>query len=341
MRLKLLLAVVVALALAPATAHATIVFESGRTAPSVWAADNDGSNPRKLAKGSMPRIAPDGSAVVYVTRLTRARPEPELREIPVDGGTPKTLVTRWQYGSFDWSDDGRYIVAAGGRLNQPTKLYLIDRQTGTSTVVARGFFDGASFSPDSTQLVFAKRDKDTELFPDVNLFTVPVTGGTPIQITTDGKSEFPVWGPQRIAYSRYHRPRGKHAKDDGPKVNLFTINPDGSGRVQLTHDKVPFLLFGLTPTAWSQDGTELLAQFSGQDTTYAVTVDPTTGTERLVAPKRRGFVGTALSKDGKTILGFTSGFDPDPRFTQVATTPYAGGRISVLIAKSSFPDWDF
>ena len=332
----ILLSLLVALLL-PTAAGATMVFESGNLKRAVWVAEDDGANPHKLVKGNAPHIAPDGTAVVYIADI--AENDTKLNEIPIDGGTPETLLHRWQYGTFDWSDDGRYIVATAGRFNRPSKLVLIDRQTGTNRTIARGFFDGASFAPDSTALVYARRASDIKLFPEINLFTVPVAGGEPTQITTDGKSQYPLWGPQRIAYSRYHKPKGKHANDDGPKANLFLVNPDGSGRTQLTHDKVGFLLYGLSATAWSQDGTKLLAQFGGQDTSYAVTVDPQTGEERLPARRRRGFVGTALSKDGSTILGYTGGFDPVPQLTQIATTPYDGGPLSVLIAKSAFPEW--
>ena len=53
-----------------------------------------------------------------------------------------------------------------------------------------------------------------------------------------------MWGPDKIAYARYSRPKGKRRKEDGPKYNLHTLNPDGSGHRALTRDKVPFLLPG-------------------------------------------------------------------------------------------------
>jgi hypothetical protein len=68
-------------------------------------------------------------------------------------------------------------------------------------------------------------------------------------------------------------------------------------------------------------------------------VDPATGAERIVGTRRKGFVGTALSKDGTTILGYTNGASGDARLNQVATAGYTGGRISVLVGKSGYPDW--
>ena len=75
---------------------------------------------------------------------------------------------------------------------------------------------------------------------------------------------------------------------------------------------MPFLLTGLVPTAWSADGSRLLTQFGGQDTTYAVTVSPATGRERIVGKASQGIVATGLSRDGSTILGYTGGAAEEP-----------------------------
>jgi hypothetical protein len=147
---------------------------------------------------------------------------------------------------------------------------------------------------------------------------------------------YPLWGPQRIAYVRYRRPA---RRVDSPKFNLWLLHPDGTARTQLTHDKVPFLLTGLTPTAWSADGTRLLAQFGGQDTTYAVTVDPATGAERVIGSKSQGFRATGLSRDGSTIIGSSGGFEFGGH-AQIVTAPYGGGGTEVLIARGRSPDWN-
>ena len=48
----------------------------------------------------------------------------------------------------------------------------------------------------------------------------------------------------------------------------------------------------------------LLAEFGGQDTSYAETVNPGTGAHRpVVRPAEDGFVGSDLTADGSTILG--------------------------------------
>ena len=94
---------------------------------------------------------------------------------------------------------------------------------------------------------------------------------------------------------------------------------------------------------WSQDGTELLATFGGQDTFYGVQVDPATGDESKLPSLRRGryplpTIPAALSRDGSTILG--SAAPADAFDGTVVTLPYAGGKPTVLVKHALDPDWN-
>jgi len=117
------------------------------------------------------------------------------------------------------------------------------------------------------------------------------------------------------------------------------MDPSGGKVKRLTHTKVDPLLSGLSPTEWSANGRQLLAEFGGQDTSYAVTVNPKTGAERALTREREvGFVGIAISKDGRFVLGSLGGFEPGPRH-RVVSIPYAGGKPKVLASNASEPDW--
>jgi Tol biopolymer transport system component len=332
-----LVAAVLAL-VSPALAHATVAYVKGINKPAVYVANDDGSGARRLAVGDNPHVSPDGQTIVYVTGI--AQGTARLRAQPAAGGPVRTLLSNWSFGVFDWSDDGRWIITMGGRLNGKQKLVLIDMTTGTSRTIARGFFSGGSFSPASDQVVYAEIHSDRQLFSKSNLYTAPVAGGPSHGLTHHGHALDPVWGPTDVAYSHWARPTGKHRHEDGPKYNIWLIKPDGSGDHALTHDHVPFLLSGLSPVDWSADGTKLLTQFGGQDTAYAVTVDPATGHERVVGKKSQSIVGTRLSKDGSTILAFTGGAGEDPRLENVIAVPYGGGAATRLAKGAAFPDWN-
>ena len=325
--------IAIALLVVAAPAQASIVFEKGISQRSVYIAGDDGSGVRKLAAGTQAHLSPDGTAVIYVAGADGD--DPRLEEIPAAGGAPKVLLSHVVFGAFAWSPDGRYVAQTSGPLNGKSTLNLIDRGTGTSRAIATGYFFGVSFSPQSDRLVYGVARSNRSIFASTDLFIAPTVPGLPLALRSDGRSEYPVWGPQKIAYTHWKRPA---RKQDGPKFDLAVINPDGTGAVQLTHDKVPFLLSGLTPVDWSADGTRLLAQFGGQDTAYVETVNPSTGKEKLIGSRSEGFIASGLSADGTTILGSSGGeIFAGPGY--VVTAPYTGGKTTHLV-KGESPDWN-
>ncbi|MGZ6589806.1 MAG: hypothetical protein ACXVHX_36800, partial [Solirubrobacteraceae bacterium] len=127
--------------------------------------------------------------------------------------------------------------------------------------------------------------------------------------------------------------------NDAPKQDLYLIKPSGPGLHRLTHTNPGYLLSGLSPTAWSADGRRLLAEFSGQDTSYAETVDPRTGRVRLVGTLAQSLIGWGLSRNGKSILATTGG--PDPNDSDVVAVPYTGGGTPRVLARHAhYPSWN-
>jgi Tol biopolymer transport system component len=333
MRRLLLLIPAVSAALALASpAGATLVFSRWTTTPSVWVANDDGSGQRRLAAGTNPAVSPDGQTVVYMTNGDRA----QLRAVPAAGGASWTVLRNLTFGPLAFSPDGRTIATTTGDGISRQRLVLVDVATGATRPVATGWFAGVSFAPAGDRLLYGRSAAERAFAPS-DVWSVPVTGGAPQNLTRDGHSLFPVWGPTQVAYTRWSRPTGPNRRLGGPTYNLSLMNPDGSGARRLTDDRVDYLLAGLTPTAWSADGTRLLAQFGGQDTAYAVTVDPVTGRERVLGPRgENGLQAVGLSADGSTVLG-TLGYLGE--VGDVVTMPYGGGRSTVLARKANSPGW--
>jgi Tol biopolymer transport system component len=330
------------LAAGAAPAGATIAYEkSPNTAkPSIWVANDDGTGQRLLAGGSQggdgPVIAPDGSAVLFASRGSR-HANPSLRLVPSAGGAIRTIGHN-NDGSYVWSPNSKTIAAILGGTPDTDKLVLIDGATGASRTVVAGNITGLSFSPDSTRLAFSRARQTRGVLPRADVYTVPVAGGTPTAITTNHSSDSPVWGPKSIAYVSYRKP-ARH--NDGPKGNVFLMNPDGSGKHQLTHIKAPFLLTGPFPLQWSNDGTRLLGQYGGQDTEYGLGIDPSTGkvhTFSFVRAIKYGLVAGGISQDGSTVIGATGGFDPGGHH-DVVTVPWGGGATTVVIKNALSPTW--
>jgi Tol biopolymer transport system component len=335
---------VAALLAVPASASATLVFSRNPLNPSVWSAADNGSGAHRLASGSHPRISPDGQIVAFLHQGKGRSSQPELMLAPANGSAPVSrLASGWrEVFVFDWSPDSASIATVLGPELGPKRLVLIDVVTGAQQTIARGFFSGVSFAPEGGQLVYSRAA--SEDFPprsDVYRYDIPIGEpirfAPPVRLTHDQRSLDPLWGPNdRIVFVKQ---LGTKRRKYGPKNELFLMNPAGKGVRRLTHTKVDPLLQGLYPTAWSESGNQLLAEFNGQDTSYAVTVNPRTGAQRPVTKAReQGFAGTALSADGKSILGMTGGFEPGPGH-KVLSIPYGGGKPTLLAKNAFAPDW--
>ncbi|HEX6205361.1 MAG TPA: hypothetical protein VFZ29_06090 [Solirubrobacterales bacterium] len=342
---KLLLpALVIAALLAlPAGASATLSYVKNPFNSTVFVANDDGSGAKKVEAGHNPHVAPNGLSIAYLHE--GAKNAQELKLAPATGGPGKTLMTNLREAFYlAWSPDSKTIAALRGPEIGKRKLVAIDVASGLQSVIAQGYFSGFSFSPDGTEIAYSVAQ--SEKYPprsDVFTFPVPIPGVVnvrapePVRLTKDHRSSQPLWGPQKIVFVKTLDAKKRQY---GPKNELFLMNPQGKQVKRLTHTKVPPLLQGLFPTDWSANGARLLTEFQGQDTSYAVVVNPKTGAQRPVAGTgESGFVGTDLSADGSTVLGFNGGFDPGIRNHKVQTVPYGGGKPKTLVKEAYEPSW--
>lgn len=325
------------LAALPAAASANIAFVRGFANQTVYTANDDGSGVKKVAKGGEPHISPDGASLIYHAEGPGHRPEMKLTT--VGGGAGKTLMTNWQEPfEVKWSPDSEFILAErGGELGK-RKLVLITVATGSQKVLDSGFFAGFSFDPEGKEVVYAKTNT-MKFPPKIDVYKVSAAGGKPVALTKDHISEFPLWGPngQIVFVKLLEGSKRQYA----PKNELFLMNENGKGVKRLTHTKVGQLLMGLTPTQWSANGNRLLAQFGGQDTTYAVGVNVRTGAQRpILEATEQGLLGVALSANGQTVYGATGGFEPSgPK--HVVSVPWNGGNPKVLVNNALLPSFSF
>jgi Tol biopolymer transport system component len=320
-------------AIAPATALAAtparIAYVTGLagTRPQVRVADADGGGDRRLGPGIDALISPDGVNVAIVTPFERAGTSLVLR--PTSGGEARTLLEPTDsLSQLTWSPDGTRLAVVANMK----RLLVVDITSGERRLVARGQVQGVSFSPQGDRIAYAS-SRTLKPSARVNVFVAALDGSGTHAITHDGRSLYPLWGPTRIAFS-HERLR----RFDAPVFQLRVMDPDGDGVRQLTHMRIPRLVSGLTATAWSADGSRLLAEYGGQDTSDAWTVDVAGGRARDLTGRLDGVIGRGLSADGTTVLVQRGYFD-DPRHQSVATVPFSGGRATVLVRHGSAPSW--
>ncbi len=318
-----------------------MAFVRGAATQTVYTANDNGKGVKKVDKGSNPKVAPDGDSLVYWHEGSGHRPEMKLAE--VGGGAGQTLMTNWQEPfELKWSPDSEFVLAErGGELGK-RKLVLITVATGAQKVLASGYFIGFGFDPEGKEVVYAKASKETNFPPHSDIYRVAAAGGKATQLTRDHLSEYPLWGPTgRIAFVKL---LGAKTRRYAPKNELYLMNPNGKGVKRLTHTNVGQLLQGLFPTAWSANGNRLLAQFGGEDTSYAVGVNVQTGAQSPILKGRQpgltGLIGAALSSSGKTVYGSTGGFETGEK-ENVVSVPWSGGRPKILVRNASSPSWSF
>jgi Tol biopolymer transport system component len=335
--LAALVAVTALLAL-PAAAQATLVYVKNPMNPAVFAANDNGGGAFKVGPGSNPTVSPDGDVIAYQHESSDGKRQ--LKLAAAAGGGSATVMTGLQDSLYlTFSPDSKLVAALRGPELGKRKLVLIDVVSGTPLrTVASGYFSGVSFSPDGTEVAYSLANGES--YPSKsNVYAAPVGGGKALQLTDDDVSQAPLWGPAgKIVFVKL---LGAKQRKYGPKNELFLMNANGTRQKRLTRTDVGPLLTGLTPTEWSANGRRLLAEFGGQDTSYAVTVNPRTGAQKpldKMGDGEQGFVGTALSSDGTTVLGFTGGFEPGPNH-KVATIPYDGGKTKTLVKNAFEPDW--
>lgn len=327
----------------PALAYVT---GTARSLPAVWVAQADGSGARRLGPGLDPLISPNGEAVAASLFGATANSEQGPALGIYATGEPGRLNGEYlslaavTVTPLAWSPDSRYLAVAmqstavtnAGPLSG---LAVIDTSTHTLTTVAHGEIYGASFAPNaSDSLVFA-RAPSLLLSAPVNLYTSMPDGSGLKQLTRDGRSLFPVWGPRSIAYDRE-----RLRKNDAPVFQIWLL-PAGGGRSRrLTSLPARTLVSGLVPLAFSANGSRLVAQYEGQDTSEAWTVRVPSGRTHRITVRGAPVQGAGLSRDGGTLLVNENGFEGPPSEGRVAAIPFAGGRPRVLVAHGSQANWN-
>jgi hypothetical protein len=314
-----------------------IAYTSGGNSSSVWIANANGSDPHRIAAGEGPLISPNG-AYVAIQHFASSGVALELYS------TAGTLLAGYFNSAKDsatalaWSPNSRYLAVSLSSTS--TKgggaLELVDTSTLKSRVVATGAIAGASFNPAGTQLVYGL-SRSVQLSTPTNLYIAGVTGGGAAQLTTNGDSFEPVWARSGIVFDR-STPRGVS------KAPIYQLWIDAAGKLrQLTHLRVPALLSGLAPLAASANGNRLIAEYGGEDTSYAWTVQlsPLEVKPLDVAgqPVNAGQVqGAQISGDGKRLLVDVGGFEQPPNKGEVESVSFGGGTPTKL-ARGTQPSW--
>jgi len=285
---------------------------------------------------SQPTLSPDGTRAAYTSQLSQS----DIVAAPLGDGPVRTILgsTRDEE-RVDASRVSQQVVYVTNRRGAPEvwlkslsegweRPLVTPRDALTDGRPADGFLNPV-FSPDGRRVAVGVKSPS-----GVHIFTLFVSGGTPVRATSSQDQEFcPTWSPDGnwLAYSTLAGPIPELAKvrpggGDAPVVvsqtygwavpvwspagdwiadhdrqeHLVLVSPDGKSQRVLPGDR--------GPVAWSRDGKTLYQV--RVDSPALVAIDIATGKERKLrdlpdlAPYSNGNPGlsAALTSDEKEIV---------------------------------------
>jgi len=328
-----------ALAATPAPPLMTYISNLDKPSPQAWLSGINGSSATEIGPANSALISPDGTAVAVIDiQKGQAAKASTLSLYAIGSGSPVGLLQSPQFMQLvSWSPDSKLLLVTVGA--SPAQLRVIDVATGQAQTIATGVIDGAGFAPGpSDQVVFARAPVNTTR---VNIYTTSSTGTATRQLTRDGLSEYPLWGPNGIVYS-HETPRRKNPY---PALQLWFMSSTGTGAHRLTETPVAANVEGLTPIAFSASGKHLLANFigpqgSGHAEAYVVDLSgPKPPTARDLTGEGNGNIGDAISSDGRTVL-LTKGVANNLAPLSIETIPWSGGKPTAVVAAGAYASWD-
>lgn len=220
----------------------------------IWIANANGTNARPiLTHGLWPALSPDGSKIAFFGRF-EGRSE-GLYLANSDGGNPVLIVIDPGVCCIDWSHNGEWIIyTRSPKANQPGgPISMIKIDGAYKTIVSLGVVGNSpTFSPDDKQIVYAGCLPNTS---NCGLIIVPAGGGAPRLLTSDNGGNAD-WGTRGIVYQ---------AADSGGHLQIFSINPDGTGKKQLTTGKS-----NDGQPVWSRDGGTIFWRSDQNGTAWAI-----------------------------------------------------------------------
>jgi WD40 repeat protein len=328
-------------------APARIAYVSLGSVEHVWSANASGGERRLLGPGSSPLVSPDGSlvaAALAAGNTYTGEASGSILLYPTTGGSPRTIseLPGEEARPLAFSPDSHYLAVelSSEQTSTSTRvarsgLAVVDLETGVVTLVARGVIAGASFDPSGGDELVYGADHGLQRFESktpVDLYLWSPGASSPQQLTHDGHSLNPVWGPQYIAFD-HERLRGRYGI---PAYQIWLTTPQGPAHA-MTSFHVGQLSTGLVPIGFSSSGSRLLAELEQQDIPEAYAVSVPSGHARRIAVRGNEItIATGFSSTGSSLL-VTIGIYAT---VKVARVPYAGGRATVLATHASEGSWN-
>ncbi len=224
---------------------------------SIWVAPVGGGEPRRFTSGAndvAPRWSPDGRSIAFVrapagevkptTEEERAagKGQAQLFVMPTDGGEARQVThMRYGAGAAEWSPDGTTLLFAA-EVGEPDDPEVDDLELHDKHVPRVRSINQLWHKLDGHGWIYEHRS---------HLFTLPVEGGEPRQITdgdwNDGSAK---WSPDggRIVFTSDRSPD----RWRWPADQVWVLDIATGQTTQLADDSL-----GCSAPSWSPDGEQI------------------------------------------------------------------------------------
>lgn len=283
----------------------------------LWIGNVDGSPRRVLGEGRDPKISPDGRWIAYSDSQAE-----HTYLVSSTGGRPWLVARNARPGR--WSSTSRYLTT----VDQGRALYVTDVETRRRVTIDRGAnILGANFSPSGEHIVWGRQPVRGGIHGDADVFRARTDGSRRMRLTRGGKSSYPVWGRQRIAFGRL-RSSGDPVY---PVYELWTMRPSGKALKRVTRTSHG-------PVEWSVDGRRLLTSTNRTSGSTLSVIDIETGAIRAVI-RGQFVIPLSLSRDGRSVLAWRLSPVRKPEGDLVRVDGH--GRQTTLVRNAGqFADWN-
>ncbi len=230
----------------------------------IWIANADGSNAQKVIDLAMwPSISPDGKQIAYY----RIKDE-GIYIANIDGSNAQRILVG-ETCCVQWSRDGKSLIFVQGKLkvgDTKVKVTSLDGLNITDLALYPSAYN-PSWSPDGTKIAYASCLPNSK--NQCGIFVFDVNTKQSKMITSDGGGN-PQWSP-----------RGDKIVYQAGNPNVFVVNPDGSGKKQLTFGKS-----NDGQPVWSADGNFIFWRSDQNGKGWAIYVMRADGSnQRLIIDK--------------------------------------------------------
>lgn len=163
--------------------------------------DYENTNYHVLAHGQLASLSRDGHWMAYWRQKSASGSAP-LYVYNIATGDVRRLIDDSQAPVL-WVRDKNQLVTLTRAKDEREALMIVSVETGLRRTLAWGGIYRATINPSGEKIVYAATDKSRQTS---NLFMTETNGSGTRQISRDGRSTDPLWGPRNeIVYKRYSR----------------------------------------------------------------------------------------------------------------------------------------